>query len=90
MKVHHILRRLRLVARFLRKLPATAVFAYLGLVAIPVLALIDVLVDFPRGDQDWKIYLMYWPATMLFCALIGLLADGFEKLLLNKDKRNDV
>ena len=66
------------------------IFVYLGLFALPALALIDVFIDFPRGDQDWKIYLMYWPPTMLFCALIGLLADGLARFLPGKDKPHEV
>ncbi len=77
-------------ARLLGKLPALVVFIYLGLLVIPILAAIDVFADFPRGDQDWKIYLTYWPPTMLLCALIGLLADGLETFLSKYDNSNDV
>ena len=66
-----------------------AIFVYLGLFALPVLALTDVFIDFPRGDQDWKTYLMYWPPTMLFSVLIGLLADGLARFLLGWDKNQE-
>ena len=90
MNVQHMLHYFRPAASFLGNLPACAVFVYLGLIAVPLLALIDVFVDFPPGDQDWAVYLMYWPATMLFSALIGLIADGFERLLSKKGRRHDV
>lgn len=67
--------------------PVTAVFIYIGLTITPAVALIDVFFDFPRGDQDWTIYLMYWPIIMLFCAFLGLLADGFERFLPGKNRR---
>ena len=90
MDVRKIENRFLRAARFLGKLPATAIFVYLGLVAIPVVALVDVFIDFPRGDQDWRVYLMYWPTTMLFGALFGLLADVFERLRSTKGKRDDI
>jgi len=85
----HELRHFRLFTWYSNRLPVTAIFIYIGLAVTPGLALIDVFVDFPRGDQDWTIYLMYFPPIMLFFALVGLLADGFEKLLFINDKPDD-
>jgi hypothetical protein len=90
MKENHDLRSRRRSSNFFGKFPALVVFIYLGLLAIPLLAAIDLFTDFPPGDQDWKTYLTYWPPTMLLCALVGLLADGLGRFLSRHDMPNEV
>ena len=46
-----------------------------------MLALFDVFLDLPKGDQNWQIYLIVWAVALILCLVLGLVMDLLGKLL---------